>query len=116
MNAIKKKGVIDRKNKYRTIQSFRFSCTVRDRCAKLWSVNIVNGQTNKMFCRSPVVAGRYEGRYGCVLPFVHGRWQIQRQIRLLEVDREADTITDGPCEIKGPFGLIWQIGRQMATE
>ena len=111
-----KKGVINTKNNYRTIQSFRFSCTVRDQCAKLWLVNIVNGQTNKMFCRSPVVGGRYEGIYGCVLPFVRGRWQIQRRIRLPEADREADTITDRPCKIKGPFDLIWQIRRQMATE
>ena len=63
-----------------------------------------------------MVGGRYEGRYGCVLPFVRGRWQIQRRIQLLETDREADTITDRPEEIKEPFGLIWQIGRQMATE
>jgi hypothetical protein len=49
-------------------------------------INIINGQANKEFCQSFVVDGRYKGRYESVLPVVRGRWQIQRQIRLLKAD------------------------------
>jgi hypothetical protein len=50
------------------------------------SINIINGQASKEFCQSSVVDGRYKGRYESVLPVVCGRWQIQRQIRLLKAE------------------------------
>jgi hypothetical protein len=60
--------------------------TVRESVDEPCSINIINGQASKEFCQSFVVDGRYKGRYKSVLPVVRGRWQIQRQIRLLKAD------------------------------